>query len=100
MSYDKDLGAKLVGSSILIGISYIDSEGKLESLQQLHGVVERTSEDEGIVVALGGVFEGEKLGMPADTDSIIPADPGVYQLHSTGEEVEDPDYLCTCEVHK
>jgi hypothetical protein len=100
MSYDKRIAEKIIGKYILIGISYIDPEGKLESQQQLHGIVERASEDDGIIVALSGVYKGEKLGMEPDTSSIVPADPGVYQLHSSGEEIENPDYLCTWKVQK
>ncbi len=36
MSYDKRIAEKIIGKYILIGISYIDPQGKLESQQQLH----------------------------------------------------------------
>jgi len=100
MFYDNNIAEEIIDKSILIGISYIAPDGQLESQQQLHGIVERASESDGIVVALSGVYKGEKLGMPPDTSGITRADPGVYQLQSTGEEVENPDYLCTWEVKK
>ncbi len=100
MTYDKELAVQLVDKYILIAITYINAEGVVESRQQLHGIVERTSKDEGIIVQLCGTFAGEKLQLPADTSSFAVAEQGVYTLSTTQEELENPDYVCAFDVHK
>lgn len=100
MVYDPEIAKKILSKYLLVGISYIDADGNLESQMQLHGIVERCSEEEGIVVFLKGAYGGEKLQLPADTSSFTEADKGVYKLSTTNEEVENPDYVCAFEVHK
>lgn len=99
MSFDTKLGQSLLGKKILVGITYFDSDGDVESQQQLHGIVESVSETDGILISLDGVHEGKKWNMPPNTSSIVQADPGIYKLSVTNEEVEDPDFTCTWEVH-
>jgi hypothetical protein len=98
--FDAEIGKELVGKRILIGITYLDANGKLESQQQLHGVVHRANEEDGILIKLQGVYEGEEWNMPPDTSAISKAGPGIYKLRATEEEVENPDYQCTWEVHR
>ena len=100
MDFDKKLAKEIVGKYILVGITYLDSNGELESQQQLHGVVEKASETDGILIELRGVNDGEKWNMPPSTRAITVARPGVYKLRNTNEEIENPDYLCTWEVHR
>jgi len=100
MPFDEIINKQIQGKYLLIGISYIDAEGKLESQQQLHGTVERSSRDEGIIVQLKGFFKGEKVQLPPDTSSIKPAEPGIYKLITTNEDVKNPDFVCAFEVHK
>jgi hypothetical protein len=38
--------------------------------------------------------------MPADPSAISPAQPGRYQLPETGEEIENPDFICTWMVQR
>lgn len=97
--FDEALGKKIIGKRMLVGVTYLDSAGELESQQQLHGIVQSASKDQGILIKLEGVYEGEEWNMPPDTSGITKANPGTYNLRSTGEEVENPDYLCTWEVH-
>ena len=100
MDFNLAIAKVIVGKYILIGLSYFSHDGVLESQQQLHGKVERASEKEGIIVELFGDFRGEKVQLPPDTSTITPAEPGLYKLSTTEEEIENPDYLCTFEVHK
>jgi hypothetical protein len=37
--FDAELGKKILGKSILVGITYLNSNGDLEFQQQLHGIV-------------------------------------------------------------
>lgn len=100
MHFDKDVAQKIQTKYLLIGLSYFDAKGNLESQLQLHGTVERSSVEEGIVVLLKGAYAGEKVQLPADTSSIRAADPGIYKLATTNEEVDNPDFVCAFEVHK
>ena len=100
MEFDSTKAKELIGKYILVGVTYIDPDGELESQKQLHGTVKRASEKEGIIVQLQGTYQGEEWNMPPDTSSITKAESGEYTLESTGEIVTDPDFLCTWEVHK
>ena len=97
--FDEEVGKQIVGKRILVGVTYLDSNGNLESQEQLHGIVQSASPDQGISIKLQGVYEGEEWNMPPDTSGITEASPGIYNLSATGEQVENPDYLCTWEVH-
>lgn len=97
--FDQALADTYVGKYILVGVTYLDHQGKLLEQVQMHGTVESASPD-GISIALGGARAGESWVMPPVLDSIRSAGPGVYNLLSTGESVEDPDLLATWEVTK
>jgi hypothetical protein len=97
--FDQVLADSYVGKYILIGVTYLDHQGQLLEQIQMHGTIESASPD-GIAVALGGLRSGESWVMPPALDSISPAGPGVYNLRSTGESVEDPDLLATWSVTK
>jgi hypothetical protein len=97
--FEQALADTYVGKYILIGVTYLDHQGQLLEQVQMHGTIELASPD-GIVIALGGLRAGESWVMPPVLDSISPAAPGVYNLRSTGERVEDPDLLATWSVTK
>jgi len=78
MHFDNELADKLVGKYILIGITYFDSNGEIESIQQLHGIVKNALQEKGILIALKGVHQDEIWNMPPDTSSISVAEPGIY----------------------
>lgn len=97
--FDQALADTYVGKYILIGITYLDYEGKLLEQVQMHGTVKSAS-PEGIVIDLGGLRAGESWVMPPVLDSIFSADPGIYSLRFTGESIEDPDLLATWSITK
>ncbi|MFC1537007.1 hypothetical protein ACFL48_04260 [Pseudomonadota bacterium] len=99
MRFEENKSREIIGKTILIGISYLDKDGNLDSQKQLHGVVHSATPEQGILIELDGVHKGEQWNMPPDTSCISEAEPGLYQLRTTGESVENPDYLCTWEVH-
>ena len=100
MDFDEKKAKEIIGSQILVGITYLDSDGEFESQHQIHGKVLSASSEAGILLELAGEHEGEEYNLPPDTSCIWKADPGVYTLHATDEKVDNPDYLCTWEVHK
>ncbi len=87
------------GKYILIGVTYVDGAGQVEQSVQMHGIVASASK-EGITVSLKGEREGQSWTMPADPSAISPAQPGRYQLPETGEEIENPDFICTWMVQR
>ncbi len=100
MEFDKNLAASLIGKYILIGLTYLDTGGKLESQEQLHGIVLSVSEIDGILIQLKGTNQNQEWNMPPSTEGITIADPGIYKIRSTGEEIKNPDFLCTWQIHK
>ncbi len=88
-----------VGKYILVGVTYLDHFGKEVERLQMHGVVE-SADTKGICISLSGKRQGESWVMPPTLDAISWASPGIYTLHSTGEEVENPDLLSTWTVTK
>ncbi len=98
MEFDKEFAKKLLGRSILIGVSVLNRDGAIESQQQMHGLVKSASETDGILILLNGSFEGHEWKMPPDTSCIKVAEPGEYNLKATGEKIKNPDYLCSWEV--
>jgi len=92
--FDQAIADGCLGKYILVGVTYRDHQGRETRHAQFHGVIEKVSPD-GITVSLRGVHEGQSWTMPPDLRAISSAGPGVYNLRSTGERVENPDLLAT-----
>jgi hypothetical protein len=85
---------KLIGASVLIGLTIIEPNGDIEQ-QQMFGFVESVDSKEGISIALAGSRRGEIYVLPPDLRGFARARPGSYRLRSTGETIESPDYMST-----
>jgi len=94
---DEELAERVVGKRLLIGLTYVTASGNLIRQEQFHGIVEEISLKAGIVMRLP---DGSTYRLPPDLRGIQEAEPGVYRLRSTGEEVHDPDYLYTWTITK
>ena len=79
----------LLGKYVLIGITRIAVDDTVLEQSEHHGRIALVDPDDGIKVVLS---DGEVLTLPPDLDSFHPAQPGIYKLRSTGEEVVDPDF--------
>jgi hypothetical protein len=79
-----------LGTHVLAGISDLDRAGKVVARRQFHGTVIRASADDGVTVVDA---DGREHWLPLDREAYEPADPGEYQLPSTGEVVVDPTWL-------
>ena len=97
--FDEAAAEIYLGKYILVGVTYVDSAGQVEQSVQMHGVVENASRN-GITIALKGERAGQSWTMPADPSAISPAQAGRYQLPETGEEIENPDFVCTWVVQR
>ena|SRR5882672_4840607 len=94
---DEEKAQKFVGKHLLVGITHHDAEGKPTSLEQFHGIIDRISLKEGIVVKLHG--SNAERSIPMDFRSFHGARPGGYKLRNTGEVVEDPDYIANWNIY-
>jgi len=83
----------LVGKTVLIGISKVSHDQQLISQRQYVGTFR--SMDQVIHVTLKN---GEDFTLPPDLEAFQPARPGTYRLRSTGEEVQNPDFVASWTV--
>lgn len=89
--YDPAKAAELVGKRVLVGLTTQDRNGRLIERRQFLGVVQRVSEDEGVVLTMSG--SSEEFHLPADTNAFRKAEKGEYRMRASGERVVNPDYL-------
>lgn len=87
---------ELLGSHLLVGLTYLRPDGELAERLQFHGTVESVGED---VVAVRRADNGEVFTLPSMPETYEPAPRGEYRLKGTGEVVVDPDFMCTMTVH-
>jgi len=95
LQFDEELASELVGSLVLVGMTFLTAGEKFESAEQFFGRVLKADKRDGVYLQLEGSRSGEFYNLPPDTRSFKHADPGEYRLRSTGETVVDPDFLCT-----
>jgi hypothetical protein len=100
LRWDQELAEALVGAVVIVGLTFLDAAGEVVELQQLWGVVDAADAKDGIRLRLRGRREGETHVLPPHTSAFEPADPGSYTLRSTGETIEDPDYLSTWTIQR
>ena len=77
----------LIGKSVLIGITAVDEDGTEVDRFQTYGTIE-VSDAQWIGVRREGF--SELFGLPPAQDLLEPAPEGIYTLHSSGEQVENP----------
>jgi len=97
--FDQRIADGYVGKYILVGLTYLDHEGKEIRRAQLHGVIEEAAPN-GIKIRLRGVHDARSWTMPPDLRAISTARPGIYTLHGTSERVENPDLLATWRIQE
>ncbi|MFD2179741.1 hypothetical protein [Veronia pacifica] len=86
----------LINKVLLIGISLIDTADDAIERIQLFGPIIRV-DAEGIVIRRNDTKT--EFRIPPDFEHLMAAEPGQYVLHSTGEVVNDPDYLCSWVIY-
>ena len=85
----------MIGKSVLVGKTII-VEGIEPQRVQFHGRIESADARRGL--AIRRADNGELEWLPPDLRAYFAAEPGIYTLRSTGEEVVDPDYLANWTV--
>lgn len=96
--FDVAKAKAMLGKTVLMAVRYLDEEGSLIERQQLHGVIIKADEQDGVEVRLGGSRAGEVFKLPPDILGFEDARPGNYTLKSTGEVVESPDLILTVSI--
>ena len=78
-----------------MGITRVDSDDKVLSQEQFHGIVESLA-DELVHIRVAG--SGADFTLPPEPSAFARAKPGHYRLRSTGEVVVDPDFTTSWTV--
>ena len=68
------------------------AQGEIECNAFWHSDPPRTDKD-GIWIDCAGIRTGTKLALPPYLTNFMKAPPGMYRMQTTGEEVENPDYV-------
>lgn len=90
---DESRAAEYIGKTVLLGVTYMDEGKQVLAQHQWFGTILTFSNTEGIRIRLRD--SDEPCALPPDPRGIRRAQPGIYKLRSTGEEIVDPDYLAT-----
>lgn len=94
--FSEEVCKPFLGKRLLVGITTRDHNGAALSQQQFHGIIQRVT-PEGIVILRND--SGAAYSLPPDLSQLHPVPAGHYTLHTTGEVVENPDYLATWEKY-
>lgn len=87
----------MIGKTVLVGKTYVRGDEAVEQVQ-FHGLIEEVDERSGL--ALRRADNGDLEWLPPDLRAYKPAEPGEYTLRSTGEVVDDPDFISTWIVER
>jgi hypothetical protein len=88
-TFSDEEASAVLGKRVLVGITYRNLDGKVESLEQFCGVALRVNLREGLVLKLAS---SDERSIPPDLSRLEVAAPGNYRLKDTGEVVVDPDF--------
>jgi hypothetical protein len=87
-----ETASRMLGKTVLVGKTITVGDGAAEHIQ-FYGTIEAVDERQGL--AIRRADNGELEWLPPDLRAFHPAEPGVYTLNSTGENVSDPDFIST-----
>jgi hypothetical protein len=96
LDFSDEDARNVIGKRVLVGVTHRTMEDEVASLEQFHGVVDRVSRSEGLILRLPA--GGERI-IPPDLSRLAPAAPGEYRLKTTGEVVVDPDFTAMWTVY-
>ena len=82
----------IVGKYILVGLTHVDADRNPRRYEQVHGRVVRANRNEGIVLQRP---DGSEYPLPPSIQGFEKGEEGEYELRSTGEIVNSPDYVVT-----
>ena len=88
--WDEELAGDLVGSTLFVGITHVDSEGNFLEREQVFGTVESVAAGAGIKLIQ---TNGEAYILAPVLEAIEAGDTDRYQLSDDHELVENPDFV-------
>jgi hypothetical protein len=89
--WSDEIAEIILGRYAIVNVTYMDGDWRtVKSRAQYHGIIAEASLKTGIVIECRGVWAGKTMVLPPIL-AFLPAEPGIYKLESTGEEIEDPD---------
>lgn len=94
--WDADFAEELLGSTLLVGLTYLDADGAFLLRKQAFGRIEIVCPEEGIGVRLAD--DEDLLMIPPMLDAVDYAAPGIYHLKNAGVSIENPDFVASFNV--
>lgn len=91
--FNQKVADALIGKTVLIGKTYQKPDGTVVKRTQQHGTIKEVHITDGIAIQLHN--SDEVVWLPPDIRGWQPTLPGIYTSKTTGEEVENPDYITT-----
>ena len=92
-----DLREKYVGKHLLVGLTYLNEDESIGERIQLDGIINGISES---TIQFERADNGEDFFVPFDEENLERGEPdAVYKLKSTGEAVENVDYISNWIIH-
>ncbi len=89
-NWDHELAIDLVGSTLFVGITHLDSKGNFLEREQVFGTVESVAKGAGIKLIQSN---GESYVLAPVLEAIEAGDMDFYQLSEDHELVENPDFV-------
>ena len=87
-----------IGKTVIVGISYYDENDSFLDQKQFHGKIVDADPEQGIRCV--DETKNELHVLPPRVDALFPAPPGIYREYSTGEIIENPDFISLWNVKK
>ncbi len=87
--------SQMIGKTLLVGITWLDSDGLVTERVQFAGVV--IAVDPLVTIERG---TSKPFTLPPSLDGFFIGVPGEYRLRDSDEIVVDPDFVTTWAVHK
>jgi hypothetical protein len=92
-----EIQKKYIGKHLLIGLTYLEKDESVREQVQFHGNISAVSDS---TIVFKRNDNGEEFSIPFDEENLKEGDPdAVYKLRSTGESVENVDYISSWTIH-
>ena len=87
-----------IGKTVLIGLTFFDSDGQKTGDDVGHGKIIRINKKEGIVVETEP--ERNEYKLPPDLKNLQKAPPGEFKESTTNIKITDPEFITFWEIHQ
>lgn len=92
-----ELQRKYIGKHLLVGLTYLEPDESVREQIQFHGNITAISES---TIVFKRSDNDEEFSIPYDEENFEECDPeSVYKLKSTGEAVENVNYISSWTIH-